>query len=276
MDHEKISELLFPDVKKTPEEYEAMYPPRNLPPEAKVTRLGPSPTGFIHLGNLFGAFADERLAHQSGGIFYLRIEDTDEKRYVEGALELIISSLRFFGISFDEGAAAGGETGDYGSYTQSLRGPIYRCFAKKLVAEGKAYPCFLTEEEISSIRAEQEASKLTPGIYGKWALCRDLSFEEVKSRVDKGQPYVIRLRSDGDMSIPEDEIRRFEIEDAIRGTINMPCNDQDTVILKTNGIPTYHFAHVVDDHLMRTTHVVRGAEWLPSLPIHISFFHISD
>lgn len=272
MDHEKISELLFPDVKKTPEEYEAMYPPRNLPPEAKVTRLGPSPTGFIHLGNLFGAFADERLAHQSGGIFYLRIEDTDDKRYVEGALELIISSLRFFGISFDEGAAAGGETGDYGSYTQSLRGPIYRCFAEKLVAEGKAYPCFLTEEEISSIRAEQEASKLTPGIYGKWALCRDLSFEEVKSRVDKGQPYVIRLRSDGDMSIPEDEIRRFEIEDAIRGTINMPCNDQDTVILKTNGIPTYHFAHVVDDHLMRTTHVVRGAEWLPSLPIHIELF----
>lgn len=272
MDHEKISELLFPDVKKTPEEYEAMYPPRNLPPEAKVTRLGPSPTGFIHLGNLFGAFADERLAHQSGGIFYLRIEDTDDKRYVEGALELIISSLRFFGISFDEGAAAGGETGDYGSYTQSLRGPIYRCFAKKLVAEGKAYPCFLTEEEISSIRAEQEASKLTPGIYGKWALCRDLSFEEVKSRVDKGQPYVIRLRSDGDMSIPEDEIRRFEIEDAIRGTINMPCNDQDTVILKTNGIPTYHFAHVVDDHLMRTTHVVRGAEWLSSLPIHIELF----
>ena len=272
MDHEKIAELLFPDVKKTPEEYEAMYPPRNLPPEAKVTRLGPSPTGFIHLGNLFGAFADERLAHQSGGIFYLRIEDTDDKRYVEGALELIISSLRFFGISFDEGAAAGGETGDYGSYTQSLRGPIYRCFAKKLVAEGKAYPCFLTEEEISSIRAEQEASKLTPGIYGKWALCRDLSFEEVKSRVDKGQPYVIRLRSDGDMSIPEDEIRRFEIEDAIRGTINMPCNDQDTVILKTNGIPTYHFAHVVDDHLMRTTHVVRGAEWLPSLPIHIELF----
>lgn len=272
MDHEKISELLFPDVKKTPEEYEAMYPPRNLPPEAKVTRLGPSPTGFIHLGNLFGAFADERLAHQSGGIFYLRIEDTDDKRYVEGALELIISSLRFFGISFDEGAAAGGETGDYGSYTQSLRGPIYRCFAKKLVAEGKAYPCFLTEEEISSIRAEQEASKLTPGIYGKWALCRDLSFEEVKSRVDKGQPYVIRLRSDGDMSIPEDEIRRFEIEDAIRGTINMPCNNQDTVILKTNGIPTYHFAHVVDDHLMRTTHVVRGAEWLPSLPIHIELF----
>lgn len=272
MDHEKISELLFPDVKKTPEEYEAMYPPRELPPEAKVTRLGPSPTGFIHLGNLFGAFADERLAHQSGGIFYLRIEDTDDKRYVEGALELIISSLRFFGISFDEGAAAGGETGDYGSYTQSLRGPIYRCFAKKLVAEGKAYPCFLTEEEISSIRAEQEASKLTPGIYGKWALCRDLSFEEVKSRVDKGQPYVIRLRSDGDMSLPEDEIRRFEIEDAIRGTINMPCNDQDTVILKTNGIPTYHFAHVVDDHLMRTTHVVRGAEWLPSLPIHIELF----
>ena len=148
MDHEKISELLFPDVKKTPEEYEAMYPPRELPPEAKVTRLGPSPTGFIHLGNLVGAFADERLAQQSGGIFYLRIEDTDDKRSVEGALELIISSLRFFGISFDEGAAAGGETGDYGSYTKSLRGPIYRCFAKKLVAEGKAYPVSYTHLDV--------------------------------------------------------------------------------------------------------------------------------
>ena len=272
MDKRELAELLFPAVEKTPEEYEKIYPPRDLAPGAKVTRLGPSPTGFIHLGNLFGAFADERLAHQSGGVFYLRIEDTDDKRYVEGAVALIISSLRFFGIKFDEGADAAGESGAYGSYTQSERGPIYRCFAKKLVAEGKAYPCFLSEEEIAAIRAEQEAAKLTPGIYGKWARCRDLSPEEVKARIDAGQPYVIRLRSDGDLSLPEEQIRRFEIEDAIRGKISMPYNDQDTVLLKTNGIPTYHFAHVIDDHLMRTTHVVRGAEWLPSLPIHIELF----
>lgn len=272
MDYRALVELLFPDVEKTPEEYEKMFPPRQLPPQAKVTRLGPSPTGFIHLGNLFGAFADERLAHQSGGIFYLRIEDTDDKRYVDGAVDIIINSLHFFGINFDEGAGPDGETGAYGSYTQSRRGPIYQCFAKKLVAEGKAYPCFLTEDEIAAIRAEQEAHKLTPGIYGKWARSRNLTLDEIREKLSSGMPYVIRLRSDGDMSLPEDQIKRFEIDDAIRGKISMPVNDQDTVLLKANGIPTYHFAHVVDDHLMRTTHVVRGAEWLPSLPIHIELF----
>ena len=272
MDYNKLADMLFPDVKKSPEEYEAMFPARSLPQGAKVTRLGPSPTGFIHLGNLFGAFADERLAHQSGGIFLLRIEDTDDKRYVEGAVDIIINSLKFFGINFDEGATETGETGDYGSYVQSKRGPIYQCFAKKLIAEGKAYPCFLTEDEINQIRAEQETAKQTPGIYGKWAKSRNLTLEEISSKLDDGLPYVIRLKSDGDMSLPEDQIRRFEIEDAIRGKLNMPYNDQDTVLLKANGIPTYHFAHVIDDHLMRTTHVVRGAEWLPSLPIHIELF----
>lgn len=272
MDYRALGELLFPDVEKTPEEYEKMFPPRQLLPQAKVTRLGPSPTGFIHLGNLFGAFADERLAHQSGGIFYLRIEDTDDKRYVDGAVDIIINSLHFFGINFDEGAGPDGETGVYGSYTQSRRGPIYQCFAKKLVAEGKAYPCFLTEDEIAAIRAEQEAHKLTPGIYGKWARSRNLTLDEIREKLSSGMPYVIRLRSDGDMSLPEEQIKRFEIDDAIRGKISMPVNDQDTVLLKANGIPTYHFAHVVDDHLMRTTHVVRGAEWLPSLPIHIELF----
>ena len=272
MDYNKLADMLFPDVKKSPEEYEAMFPARSLPEGAKVTRLGPSPTGFIHLGNLFGAFADERLAHQSGGIFLLRIEDTDDKRYVEGAVDIIINSLKFFGINFDEGATETGETGDYGSYVQSKRGPIYQCFAKKLIAEGKAYPCFLTEDEINQIRAEQEAAKQTPGIYGKWAKSRNLTLEEISSKLADGLPYVIRLKSDGDMSLPEDQIRRFEIEDAIRGKLNMPYNDQDTVLLKANGIPTYHFAHVIDDHLMRTTHVVRGAEWLPSLPIHIELF----
>ena len=272
MNYEKLAALLFPNVDKSPEEYEAMFPLRQLPEGAKVTRLGPSPTGFIHLGNLFGAFADERLAHQSGGVFYLRIEDTDDKRFVEGAVEIIINSLRFFGINFDEGATIDGEMGNYGSYTQSQRGPIYQCFAKKMVAEGKAYPCFLTEDEIAEIRAMQEANKENPGIYGKWAKSRNLSLEDIEEKLSQGMPYVIRLKSDGDMSLPEDQIRRFEVEDAIRGTLNMPYNDQDTVILKANGIPTYHFAHAIDDHLMRTTHVVRGAEWLPSLPIHVELF----
>ena len=272
MDYQKLAELLFPHITKTPEDYEAMYPQRNLPEGAKVTRLGPSPTGFIHLGNLYGAFVDERLAHQSGGKFFLRIEDTDDKRFVEGAVEIIINSLRFFGIQFDEGATMDGDLGDYGDYTQSHRGEIYQCFARKLVSEGKAYPCFLTEEEIAAIRTEQEATKQNPGIYGKWAKSRGLSLEEIEAKLADGQPYVIRLKSDGDLSLPEDQIRRIKVQDAIRGELDMPENDQDTVILKATGIPTYHFAHVVDDHLMRTTHVVRGAEWLPSLPIHIELF----
>ena len=272
MDYNKLAEFLFPHITKTPEEYEALYPARQLPEGAKVTRLGPSPTGFIHLGNLYGAFVDERLAHQSGGTFFLRIEDTDDKRYVEGAVETIINSLRFFGINFDEGATMEGDIGDYGDYTQSNRGEIYQSFAKTLVSEGKAYPCFLTEEEIGEIRASQEAQKLTPGIYGQWAKSRSLTIDEIEKNIKEGKPYVIRLKSDGDMSLPEDQIKRIHVKDAIRGTLDMPANDQDTVILKATGIPTYHFAHVVDDHLMRTTHVVRGAEWLPSLPIHVELF----
>ncbi|MBQ1396722.1 MAG: glutamate--tRNA ligase [Eubacterium sp.] len=271
-DRERVAALLFPHIDKTPEDYEALYPPRRLPEGAKVTRLGPSPTGFIHLGNLYGAFVDERLAHQSGGVFFLRIEDTDDKRYVEGAVKIIIDSLRFFDIRFDEGAGLDGDTGAYGNYTQSQRGEIYQCFAKKLVAEGKAYPCFLTEEEIAEIRASQEAAKENPGIYGAYAKCRDLSYDEVAARVAAGQPYVIRLKSDGNPDQSDPNVRRIHVEDAIRGTLEMPENFQDVVILKTTGIPTYHFAHVVDDHLMRTTHVVRGAEWLPSLPIHIELF----
>ena len=273
MDYNKLADILFPEITKTPADYEAMYPPRDLPEGAKVTRLGPSPTGFMHLGNLYGAFVDERLAHQSGGVFYLRIEDTDDKRYVEGAVDVILKSLSFFGIHFDEGASLGEDIGDYGSYTQSMRGPIYQCFAKKLVSEGKAYPCFLTEEEIAEIREKQEAEKLNPGIYGQYALCRDWTLEQVQEALDAGKPYVIRLRSDGQPP-QEDENgkttgKRVQVKDAIRGTLDMPENFMDTVILKQTGIPTYHFAHVVDDHLMRTTHVVRGAEWLPSLPIHV-------
>ena len=272
MDNKKLAQLLFPEIEKTPEYYEELYPIRKLPEGAKVTRLGPSPTGFIHLGNLYGAFVDERLAHQSGGVFFLRIEDTDDKREVEGAVEIIINSLRFFGINFDEGATMEGDQGAYGDYTQSHRGPIYQCFAKKLVEEGKAYPCFLTEEEIASIREEQQAIKANPGIYGKWAKSRELTYEEIEAKINAGEKFVIRLKSDGNLDLPEDQIRRIKVKDAIRGTLDMPENDQDTVILKQTGIPTYHFAHVVDDHLMRTTHVVRGAEWLPSLPIHVELF----
>ena len=272
MDNKKLAELLFPNIDKTPEYYEEMYPKRNLPEGAKVTRLGPSPTGFIHLGNLYGAFVDERLAHQSEGVFFLRIEDTDDKREVEGAVEIIINSLRFFGINFDEGATMEGDKGAYGDYTQSHRGPIYQCFAKKLVEEGKAYPCFLTEEEIADIREQQQAIKANPGIYGKWARSRELSYEEIEAKINAGEKFVVRLKSDGNLDLPEEQIRRIKVQDAIRGTLDMPENDQDTVILKQTGIPTYHFAHVVDDHLMRTTHVVRGAEWLPSLPIHVELF----
>lgn len=270
MDYNKLAELLFPHIDKTPADYEAMYPPRQLPEGAKVTRLGPSPTGFIHLGNLYGAFVDERLARQSDGIFYLRIEDTDDKRYVEGAVETIITSLDFFGIDFDEGVTMDGAKGDYGPYYQSQRGEIYQCYVKDLMQQGLAYPCFLTAEEIDAIREKQEANKQTPGIYGEFAVCRDLTMEEIEANIAAGKPYVVRLKSGGEPD-PQ-KARIISVEDGIRGTLTMPENFQDVVILKATGIPTYHFAHAVDDHLMRTTHVVRGEEWLASLPIHVELF----
>ncbi len=266
MDYQKLAELLFPDIHTTAEEMEARYPGRDLPEGAMVTRMGPSPTGFIHLGNLYGALTDERLAHRSGGVSFLRIEDTDDKREVEGAVPMLIDALDYFGIRFDEGAAADGETGDYGPYRQSERSAIYKTFVKKLVSEGKAYPCFMSEEEIAEIRAMQEANKLNPGIYGEYAKHRDLSCEEVEARLAAGEVPVMRLRSTGDPS------KYFHVFDAIRGDISMPENEQDVVILKKTGLPTYHFAHVVDDHLMRTTHVVRGEEWIGSLPIHVELF----
>ena len=266
MDYQKLAELLFPDIHTTAEELEAKYPARDLPEGAMVTRMGPSPTGFIHLGNLYGALTDERLAHRSGGVAFLRIEDTDDKREVEGAVPMLIDALDYFGIRFDEGATADGETGDYGPYWQSERSSIYKTFVKKLVSEGKAYPCFMSEEEIADIRAMQEANKLNPGIYGEYAKHRDLSYEEVEARLAAGEVPVMRLRSTGDPS------KYFHVFDAIRGDISMPENEQDVVILKKTGLPTYHFAHVVDDHLMRTTHVVRGEEWIGSLPIHVELF----
>ena len=272
----ELSELIYPEIANDTD-YEAMYPKRNLPEGAKVTRLGPSPTGFIHLGNLYGAFVDERLAHQSNGVFYLRIEDTDDKRFVEDAVETIISSLAFFGIKFDEGVTEHGDVGSYGDYTQSHRGEIYRFYAKKLLAEGKAYPCFLTEEEISEIREKQEKEKIAPGIYAGWSKYRDWDKDPeiqklVTDHIDAGDPFVIRLKSYGTPNATGEDIKRNKVVDGIRGTLDVPENFQDVVIIKTTGIPTYHFAHAVDDHLMRTTHVIRGEEWLPSLPIHVELF----
>ena len=272
----ELSELIYPEIANDTD-YEAMYPKRDLPKGAKVTRLGPSPTGFIHLGNLYGAFVDERLAHQSDGVFYLRIEDTDDKRFVKNAVETIISSLAFFGIKFDEGVTEHGDIGNYGDYTQSHRGEIYRFYAKRLLAEGKAYPCFLIEEEISEIRKKQEKEKIAPGIYAGWSKYRDWDKDPdieklVTTHIAAGDPFVIRLKSDGTPNATGEDIKRNKVVDGIRGTLDVPENFQDVVIIKTTGIPTYHFAHAVDDHLMRTTHVIRGEEWLPSLPIHVELF----
>ena len=267
MDNKKLAELLFPHIDKTPEDYEKLYPARNLPEGAKVTRIGPSPTGFVHLGNLYNAIIGERLAHQSGGVFFLRVEDTDAKREVEGAVELVISSMNYFGIEFDEGVTEGdGTKGEYGPYRQRLRKEIYQSIAKVLVEKGFAYPCFCSEDDLTKMREVQISKKLNFGYYGEWAVCRNLSYDEVKARIDAGEEYVLRFRSNGNIE------NTVEVYDAIRGTLKLQENYQDFVLLKSDGIPTYHFAHVVDDHFMRTTHVVRGEEWLSTLPMHVQAF----
>ena len=266
MDNLALADLLFPNVSGTMEDMEAKFPKRDLPDGACVTRIGPSPTGFVHLGNLYNAIIAERIAHQSGGVFYLRIEDTDNKREVEGAVETLINAMEYFGVHFDEGATAEGDNGAYGPYRQRQRAGIYHVFAKKLVSEGKAYPCFLTEDEIQAIRDEQMANKEDPGIYGKYAeKSRSLTIDEIKANIEAGKPWVLRYK--GEMNN-----ERIVVEDAIRGEIEMPRNFADFVLLKSDGIPTYHFAHVVDDHLMRSTHVIRGEEWISSLPMHVELF----
>lgn len=266
MDYKQLAERLFPDVTTTVDDLEARYPARDLAEGAMITRLGPSPTGFIHIGNLYGALIDERLAHQSGGRFLLRIEDTDDKRKVEGAEALIIRAMEYFGIHFDEGVTLSGDKGDYGPYHQSERVEIYQAVAKQLVAQGKAYPSFATEEDLAKIREAQEAQKLNTGYYGKWATDRNLTLEEIEEKLAAGEEWTLRLRAAGN---PE-ETRA--IPDGIRGHVTIHPNDQDFVLLKTNGVPTYHFAHVCDDHFMRVTHVVRGEEWLATLPFHIALF----
>ena len=266
MDHMKLAELLFPDVTDTPEMLEARYPQRQLPEGAVVTRMAPSPTGFVHLGNLVMGLTAERMAHQSGGVLFLRVEDTDAKREVPGAVEVLIETLKHYGISFDEGAILGGDSGEYGPYRQRQRAHLYHVYAKKLVVEGMAYPCFCTEEELTAMREQQEANKENFGYYGKYAMWRDRSLEDIEAQLNAGNPWVLRFRSTGSIE------NQFKFDDLVKGKLTITENDIDHVLLKSDGIPTYHFAHAVDDHLMRTTHVIRGDEWLPTLPFHIQLF----
>ena len=266
-DNERIelANLLFPNLAHDINYYEELYPKRDLPEGAMVTRYGPSPTGSVHLGNLLSAFADMVYARQTKGSFYLRIEDTDQKRMIDGGIENITGVLHDFQILPNEGYSFGG---DYGSYRQSERTEIYQTYIKDLIIRGYAYPCFMTEEEIEAIREEQEINKTKIGIYGVYAVDRDLSLDEVKSKIDNGEDYVIRLKSPGDQN------KEIEVVDCIKGKMKFPEHNVDTVLLKKDGTPTYHFAHAVDDHLMHTTHVIRGDEWVSSLPLHVQLFEL--
>lgn len=268
MDNVKLANLLFPDVTLTPEDLELRYPPRNLPEGARVTRFAPSPTGYLHIGGLFGVLTDVLVAKASQGVSFLRIEDTDKKREVDDGVSAIIKGFEAFGVEFTEGVTGfGTEKGDYGPYTQSQRVEIYHAVAKRMVENGAAYPCFCTAEELSALREQQEAEgALIRGYFGKYAKCRDLTLEQIEANLAAGKPWVLRFRSQGD------ENKRITFEDQIRGKIEMPENIIDEVVLKSDGIPTYHFAHVCDDHFMRTTHVIRAEEWLSSVPKHIAMF----
>ena len=267
-DFEKMAELLLPEIDKTPDYYEELYPQRQLNEGGRVTRIAPSPTGYLHLGTLFTSLVN-RISINGNGVFFTRIEDTDKKREVEGGIADIIDGLNYFGITIDEGYVTGtDEKGNYGPYKQSLRAEIYKTFVKDLIKKGLAYPCFCTEEELSATRDEQNELKVRTGYHGKWARHRDITFLEAKALIDEGKPFVVRLRSGGS------EDKRIMFEDGIKGKIEMPENDEDFVLLKSDGIPTYHFAHAIDDHLMRTTHVIRGDEWISSVPKHLELFRI--
>ena len=268
MNYSELADVLYPSVQYTPEQLEEMYPPRKLPEGAGVTRFAPSPTGYVHFGGLYQAVVDERIAHRSGGVFYLRIEDTDQKREIADGIKTIVTALDKVGVHFDEGADMNGGHGDYGPYVQSQRKEIYKTYAKKLVSEGKAYPCFCSADELTAIRAQQESEKADPGYYGKWAVWRDAPIEKIQQKLDAGVPFMLRFRCD-DGASPE---HKFKFNDQIKGEVEITENDRDHIIMKSDGTPPYAFAHAIDDHLMRTTHVVRGEEWLPSLPFHILLF----
>lgn len=267
MTNKELADLMYPNVTKTIADYEAMYPERNLPEGAVVSRFAPSPTGFVHMGSLMSSFVERFVPKTTGGVFYLRIEDTDDKREVENGVEGIINDLDNFGITRDEGVIAlGKEEGNYGPYIQSQRIEIYHTFAKWMVENDYAYPCFCSAEELDIMRKKQEAKKGRLGYFGGWAKCRDLSNDERAERIKNGEPWVLRIKSRGL------ETRKCVVNDLVRGKIEFPENDIDHVLIKENGIPVYHFAHLVDDHLMRTTHVLRGEEWLPSTPLHTELF----
>ena len=267
MDYKDLANLIFPEAKDI-SYYEEKYPERNLKEGAIVTRIAPSPTGFIHIGGLYQGLIAKKIAKQTEGVFFIRIEDTDQKRLIENGITEIIESMDNFGMNPDEGMINETESkGAYGPYRQSLRKEIYQAYAKYLIEQGKAYPCFCTPEELDSIRQKQEQAKIRPGYYGVWAKCRNLTVEEMAEKIKAGENYIIRFKS------PGREDRKIKHHDLIKGNVDFPENDQDIVIIKGDGLPTYHFAHVVDDHLMRTTHVIRGDEWLSSVPLHLQLFH---
>ena len=267
MDYKELADLIFPDVKDI-SYYEEKYPERNLPEGAMVLRIGPSPTGNVHIGTIYQALIAKKLAKQTGGVFFLRIEDTDQKREIENGIKQIIDALRDFDLEPDEGMISETEwKGNYGPYRQSFRKEIYQSYAKYMLQQGKAYPCFATKEELDEIRAKQEAAKIRTGYYGIWAKYRTLPLNEAAKKIKNGEEYIIRFKSQGR------EDKKIKHKDVIKGNVDFPENDQDVVIIKSDGLPTYHFAHVVDDHLMHTTHVTRGDEWLSSVPLHLQLFY---
>ena len=267
MDYKDLANLIFPDAKDI-SYYEEKYPERNLPEGAVVSRFAPSPTGFVHIGGLYQALVAKEMTSQTGGVFFLRVEDTDQKREVENGITGIVNSLKEFELLPDEGMfTETEEKGNYGPYKQSLRKDIYQAYAKYLIEQGKAYPCFCTPEEGEELRKKQESAKIRPGYYGVWAKCRNITVEEAAEKIKNGEPYIIRFKS------PGREDRKIKHHDVIKGNVDFPENDLDIVIIKADGLPTYHFAHAVDDHLMRTTLVIRGDEWLSSMPLHLQLFH---
>ena len=266
MDYKDLANLIFPNAKDI-SYYEEKYPERNLPEGAIVTRFAPSPTGFVHIGGLYQALCARTAAKKTGGVFFLRVEDTDQKREIENGVTGIVSSLQDFDMGPDEGQISETEEiGNYGPYKQSDRKEIYEAYAKYMISIGKAYPCFASSEELDEMRAKQEAAKVRPGYYGVWAKYRNLSIEEAAERIKAGDPYIVRFKS------PGREDRKIKHKDVIKGNVDFPENDQDIVIIKADGLPTYHFAHAVDDHLMHTTHVIRSDEWLSSVPLHLQLF----
>lgn len=269
MTNKELADLIFPNVTKTIEDYEKMYPERDLPEGAVVSRFAPSPTGFVHMGSLRSAFIARKVPKETHGVFFLRIEDTDGARTVENGIQGIIDDLRNFNITIDEGVISETEQiGEYGPYIQSQRKEIYETFAKHLIEQGMAYPCFCSSEEIDEIRQMQELNKERIGYYGSYAKCRFLTNEERAERIKNGEPYIIRLKSPGDFN------KKIVLNDLVRGKIEFPENDLDIVIIKSDGLPLYHFAHLVDDHLMRTTHIIRGDEWISSTPVHLQLFQV--